>query len=208
MVWYIPPLSPVVDALSSTGHDGEDVGNLFGAIEALRIPIEYLAELFTAGDTEAVAVVLRRLAAMRSYMRDLNLGRDADPAIPAAVGMTEEAMYDMYRLLAIAKYDERYVIPAAHSERAHELEELGCSLDYSEGPGMYGSGPFGEASGAPVPVAVENFHALKHRQTSGASLDAEDRKGRINLLNWDGKGTPTGIFPTDPSSNADSELTS
>ena len=31
------------------GHDAEDRGNLFGAIDALRIPVEYLAELFTAG---------------------------------------------------------------------------------------------------------------------------------------------------------------
>ena len=51
MVWYIPPLSPVVDAVSRDGHDGEELGNLFGALEALRIPIEYLAGLFTAGDT-------------------------------------------------------------------------------------------------------------------------------------------------------------
>ena len=40
MVWYIPPLSPVVDALRETGHDGEDHGNLVAAIEALRIPVE------------------------------------------------------------------------------------------------------------------------------------------------------------------------
>jgi hypothetical protein len=46
----IPPLSPVVDVLSETGHDGEDAGNLFGAIDTLRIPLEYLAELFTAGE--------------------------------------------------------------------------------------------------------------------------------------------------------------
>jgi nitrate reductase beta subunit len=26
MVWYIPPLSPVVDAVSRDGHDGEDWG--------------------------------------------------------------------------------------------------------------------------------------------------------------------------------------
>ena len=39
MVWYIPPLSPVVDAVSGDGHDGEELGNLFGALEALRIPI-------------------------------------------------------------------------------------------------------------------------------------------------------------------------
>ncbi len=54
MVWYIPPLSPVVDRLTETGHDGESAGNLFGAIDALRIPIEYLAELFTAGDPAPV----------------------------------------------------------------------------------------------------------------------------------------------------------
>ena len=60
MVWYVPPLSPVVDALTSTGHDGEDLDNLFGAIDSLRIPIEYLAELFTAGDP---APVQRRPAA-------------------------------------------------------------------------------------------------------------------------------------------------
>ena len=54
MVWYVPPLSPVVDAISRDGHDGEDADNLFGAIEALRIPIEYLAGLFTAGDTAVV----------------------------------------------------------------------------------------------------------------------------------------------------------
>jgi nitrate reductase / nitrite oxidoreductase, beta subunit len=115
MVWYIPPLSPVVDAVSRDGHDGEDFGNLFGAIEALRIPIQYLAELFTAGDTQVVDGVLRRLAAMRSYMRDINLGRETQPHIPESVGMTEEQIYEMYRLLAIAKYDERYVIPTAYA---------------------------------------------------------------------------------------------
>ena len=123
MVWYIPPLSPVVDAISRDGHDGEDLGNLFGALEALRIPIEYLAGLFTAGDTGTVEAVLRRLAAMRSYMRDINLGRETQPHIPASVGMTEEQMYEMYRLLAIAKYEERYVIPTAYAAEGHRLEE-------------------------------------------------------------------------------------
>jgi nitrate reductase beta subunit len=131
-------------------------------------------------------------------MRDVNLGREVDVSAAEAVGFDESTVYELYRLLAIAKYEERYVIPAAHSEQAHELEELGCSLDFDEGPGMYGSGPFGEASGMPVPVAVENFHALKQRQTSEAVLDTGNKRGRVNLLNWDGKGAPTGVFPPDP----------
>ena len=82
MVWYVPPLSPVVDLLREQGHDAEDPGTLFGAIEALRIPVEYLAELFTAGDTEIVSGVLRKLAAMRAYMRDVTLGREPDASDP------------------------------------------------------------------------------------------------------------------------------
>jgi len=198
MVWYVPPLSPIVDVLAAQGHDAEDRSTLFGAIDALRIPVEYLAELFTAGRTDIVTGVLQKLSAMRAYMRDVTLGRAGDSTIPASVGMTEESLYEMYRLMAIAKYAERYVIPTAHVERAHELEEIACSLDFDEGPGMYESGPFGEASGRPAPVAVETFNALKQRQTSGSptfSTGSGELQGRVNLLNWDGNGAPDGLFP-------------
>jgi nitrate reductase beta subunit len=199
MVWYIPPLSPVVDVVGETGEDSEDSHNLFAAIDTLRIPVEYLAELFTAGDTVPVTKVLKRLAAMRSFMRDLNMGREADVSIPEAVGMSAGDMYEMYRLLALAKYDERYVIPSAHAEQAHSLEELAteCSLDYDGGPGMGGSGPFGEGSGPGFaePIAVENFHMLQQRQTTDTVADPSTRKARVNLLNWDAKGAPSGLFP-------------
>jgi nitrate reductase beta subunit len=197
MVWYIPPLSPVVDALRDTGHDAEDAGNLFGALRSLRIPIEYLAELFTAGDPAPVKRSLAVLAAMRSYMRDHNLGEQPRPELPAAVGLSEEQMVALYRLLAIAKYEDRYVIPKAHTETARTLDELACSLDYEGAPGMYESGPFGEASGRPVPVAVETFHALAQRQRSEQIVPTEARDARVNLLNWDGVGVPLGI-PTVP----------
>ncbi|MFD3924744.1 nitrate reductase subunit beta [Streptomyces sp. NPDC058614] len=170
MVWYIPPLSPVVDAVSESGHDGEDAGNLFGAIDALRIPLEYLAELFTAGDTAPVKASLGRLAAMRSYMRDVNLGRPLDDSAPQAVGMTGSEIQEMFHLLAVAKYEDRYVIPTAAQADARRLEESalpdGCSLDHEDGPGMGGDGPFGADSGRknlPL-VTVENFHAMSRRQ--------------------------------------------
>jgi nitrate reductase beta subunit len=209
MVWYVPPLSPVVDVLRDGGHDGEATGSLFGAIDALRIPIQYLAELFAAGDPEPVRAVLRRLAAMRAFMRDLTLGQPADESIPASVGMTGAEVHELYRLLALAKYEDRYVIPTAHEEQARDLEhglgveEPACSLEYEGGPGMYASGPFGEASGRPVPVAVETFHALKNRQTADRPVDPGRRGARVNLLNWDGKGHPEGLFP--PPANDEEE---
>jgi len=198
MVWYIPPLSPVVDVLRDTGHDGEDAGNLFGAVDALRIPIEYLAGLFTAGDPGPVRAVLNRLAAMRAYQRKINLGQPKDESIATAVGMDGRQMEEMYRLLAVAKYDDRYVIPSAHAEDAHRLEQLAteCSVaDYGGGGGPYGHGPFGEASGTPAPIDVETFHMLRARQTADTLAAPEDKQTRVNLLNWDGKGRPEGLFP-------------
>jgi nitrate reductase beta subunit len=78
--------------------------------------------------------------------------------------MTQESIYEMYRLLAIAKYEDRYVIPVAHSEQARELESMGCSLDGVDTGEKFG-GPFGQASGNPVPVTIENFHIMRNRQT-------------------------------------------
>ncbi len=77
--------------------------------------------------------------------------------------MTGETLEDMYRLLAIAKYDERYVIPQAHAELADRLAEqgagAGCSLDFEGGPGN---------CGAVAPDAQTLVHA--HRAAGLAAL--------------------------------------
>ncbi len=187
MVWYIPPLSPIVDAVQTTGEDAEDVGNLFGAIEAMRIPVEYMANLFTAGDSDPVNDVLAKLAAMRSYMRDLNLGREPQEHIAEAVGMTGSQMQEMFRLLAISKYDERYVIPTTHAEQGHALEELACSLDYDGGPGMTDQ-VFGSDSGKPIPVAIATFAEARARQRAD-TIPAENAEA-VDYLAWDGRGMP------------------
>lgn len=125
MVWYIPPLSPVVDEVASTGMDAEDHRVLLAAVADMRIPLEYLAGLLTAGDTNPVELSLRRLAAMRCHMREVTLGRTPDPAIAAAVGVTGEHLEAMYRLLAIAKYDDRYVIPTTSPEVPRGMAAMG-----------------------------------------------------------------------------------
>ena len=109
MVWYVPPLSPVQGAA-----EGDEV---FAAIEQLRIPVEYLASLFTAGDPEPVLRALRRLAAMRAYMRA--------KTVDGAAGEDAE-LEEMYRLLSIAKYRDRFVIPPGRGEEALALAGSGC----------------------------------------------------------------------------------
>lgn len=55
---------------------------------------------------------------MRSYRRDINLGDAPQEEIAAAGGMSGRAIEDMYRLVAIADYTDRYVIPTTHGEIA------------------------------------------------------------------------------------------
>jgi nitrate reductase beta subunit len=119
MVWYVPPLSPVMGFVEGEGSEA-DPDDVFPAIDDLRIPIQYLANLLSAGDEEVIRRVLKRLAAMRGYMREKNLQGEGYAGIAASVGMEPRAIEDMYRLLAIAKYEERYVIPLAHKELASD----------------------------------------------------------------------------------------
>jgi nitrate reductase beta subunit len=116
----------------------------------------------------------------------------------------------MYRLLAIAKYEDRYVIPKAHVETARELDELGCSLDTDGGPGMGGpaaahsgphndgdagpAGPYGNTPGMPLNSTVDSYNVMVGDSPLIKTRPATP--GRINLLNWNGTGgAPEGLFP-------------
>jgi nitrate reductase beta subunit len=140
MVWYVPPLSPIVNTLE--GDDGyeADPDEIFGAVEKMRIPVDYLANLLAAGDAEVVRGVLRRLAGMRGYMRKREVLGESDEGMLAASGMSAVDVEDMYRLLAIGKYEDRYVIPKAHAELGDMLmqQQGTCGLDFEGGPGNCG----------------------------------------------------------------------
>ena len=119
MVWYIPPLSPVSDHTTSTDLDK--------IIDSLRIPITYLANLLSAGDEKPVRLALKRLAAVRQYMRSVRVEESIDAEVLDSVGLTLEAAQAIYRLLAIAKYDERFVVPTVSRTDGKELyKDQGC----------------------------------------------------------------------------------
>lgn len=117
--------------------------------------------------------MLRELAAVRAIMRAGQLGLEPDERLPASVGATAADLEDPYRLLAIAKDDDRYVISPAHAEDAGRLmsqhEQLFCSLDHEGGPGMGGHGP---------PGAAESFHPAGDR---GGSQTFRGGDGRVHF---------------------------
>jgi len=173
MVWYVPPLSPVMSMIEGAGATA-DPDDVFPAIDGLRIPVRYLANMLSAGDEEVIRRVLKQLAAMRRHMRELSLGGEPDPAVAASVGMAPEAIESMYRLLAIAKYEDRYVIPPAHRELADRLVEQqgGCGLDFAGGPGSCG------ADAAARPLDEFNLVELAAGRKGAASLPITRVAGR------------------------------
>lgn len=133
MVWYVPPLSPIqahanAGAIDSTEHGLPDV-------DSLRIPVRYLANLLTAGNEAPVSAALKRMLAMRAWFRARQLGQPQDPAMLDAVGLDEATAEAMHRYLAIANYEDRFVIPTAHREEAENAYQLrgGCGFTFGNG---------------------------------------------------------------------------
>lgn len=60
---------------------------------------------------------------MRAYMRRINLGEEKDESIARAVGLSGQEMEDMFRLLAIAKIEDRFVVPTAARAEAEALSD-------------------------------------------------------------------------------------
>ena len=141
MVWYVPPLSPLESVGAGLIREGGDEENIFAAIDQMRIPIDYLASILAAGDTAPVRLSLERLVAMRRYMRDVNLGDPVRPEIAREAGMEPHELEEMFRMVAIADYDDRYVIPQRHGEVSRDafVDQGSCGIDFANGapvPGM------------------------------------------------------------------------
>ena len=105
MVWYVPPLSPVVQ---SPETDTDDIEQM---LDAMRIPTRYLANMLAAGDEPPVRRALLRLTAVRRYMRSVRVGDSKDTAVLDAAGIDVPTAEGIYRLLALARFSERFVIP-------------------------------------------------------------------------------------------------
>ncbi|MEJ2597371.1 MAG: nitrate reductase subunit beta [Anaerolineales bacterium] len=128
MMYYIPPLSPVVSVierelvrldLSEEQHDFE----LANRLETARLPVRYLANLFTAGNEQIVAGVLHKLLAVRVYMRRKSVEGSIDAiALQAleAAGLNPQTAEAIYHLTTQPDTEERFVLPPYHREQSVE----------------------------------------------------------------------------------------
>ncbi|HEX4892580.1 MAG TPA: nitrate reductase subunit beta [Hyphomicrobiaceae bacterium] len=131
MVWYVPPLSPIQHA-AETGA----IESLHGIpdVASLRIPLRYLANLLTAGDEAPIRRCLERMLAMRAYMRRKQIDGMLDLAVLERVGLTQPQVEDMYRVMALAAYEDRFVIPTSRKEQAENpYDQRGvCGFNFTQ----------------------------------------------------------------------------
>ena len=130
MVWYIPALSPI-QSRAQAGQIG--MAGVIPDVDSLRIPVKYMANMLTAGDEKPVLRALKRMLAMRAFFRAENVEKTKDLKVIEEQGLTELQVREMYRYMAIANYEDRFVVPTAHREDAlHEAyaERGGCGFGF------------------------------------------------------------------------------
>ncbi|MGS8722448.1 respiratory nitrate reductase subunit beta, partial [Salmonella enterica subsp. enterica serovar Infantis] len=79
-------------------------GTILPAVETLRSPGQYLANMLSAGDPGPVIRALKRMMAMRHSMRSQTVEGVTDTRAIDEVGLSVQQVEEMYRYLASANY--------------------------------------------------------------------------------------------------------
>jgi nitrate reductase beta subunit len=142
MLFYVPPLLPVMGKLDN-GHYSNVIDGFFTSLENSRLPIKYLARLFSAGNTDLIDAVMKKLMAVRYYKRSLDMG-DVDVVsinrMMREANLTPKEAEEIYALTALPTVDDRFVLPPLQREEAvsgtcnPEICKGSCGLGISVTP--------------------------------------------------------------------------
>jgi nitrate reductase / nitrite oxidoreductase, beta subunit len=136
MLFYVPPLLPV--AATVTNGRCELAKDLFSSLENARLPLAYLARLFTAGDVSMLTRVYRKLLALRLFKRAQSVGDISEATVQEALREAEttpEELEAIYQATAVANFGDRFLIPPFLRETAVET-----TTDLHEYQGREGTG--------------------------------------------------------------------
>lgn len=177
MVWYVPPLSPIQSA-AETGKlpwKHESIPD----VRAMRIPVTYLANLLTAGNETPVVSALERLLAMRAYMRSKTVDKKENASFLKEVGLTVEQVNDMYQTMAIANYEDRYVIPTSHKEDTIDAftERGACGFTFGNGCSGHSNGNYdvfeGQKPGQHINRIFKRDHYAPQKAHKGLKVEIQ-----------------------------------
>ncbi len=135
MIFYVPPLLPAIAVMKegcyATGTD------FFSSMEASRIPLRYLAHLFTAGNEPVLAAIYRKMTAGRYWMRARTVGDVSEELVEQMMQQANTSAGELdaiYHMTSLASFEERFVIPPFLREMA--IEASGDPYHRREEEGM------------------------------------------------------------------------
>ena len=96
---------------------------------------------------------------MRAFQRDKHVDGHINETVLKQVGISQAEVEEMYRVMAIADYEDRFVIPSTHREYAENTFNVRGGCGFSFGNGCYeGTGEtslFGSEKKRTIPIKVE-----------------------------------------------------
>jgi len=124
MMFYVPPLSPVMASVQKGTYD-VSLTEFFHSFDKARVPLRYLANIFTIGDEQRIENVLKKLLAERIYRRYVTVGDITETAANKTLkeaNLTAAEAEAIFKLTALPTFEERFVLPPYHRET--DLETL------------------------------------------------------------------------------------
>ena len=133
MVWYVPPLSPISAAANAgqIGANGEmpDVTQPAhpGAVPGQPADRGRQASRSSVRSSACSRCAPTSAASMSTRRENL--------AVLQQVGLSQAEVEEMYQIMAIANYEDRFVIPTTHREYAENAFDLrgGCGFSFGNG---------------------------------------------------------------------------
>jgi nitrate reductase beta subunit len=102
---------------------------------------------------------LERMMAMRAYQRGRHVDGVENTAVLAQAGLTAMQVEEMYRVMAIANYEDRFVIPTTHREYAENAFSVrgGCGFSFGNNcsDGINDVSLFGSEKKRTIPIKAE-----------------------------------------------------
>ena len=91
----------------------------FSSLKNARVPIQYMASLFSAGDEALVEAVYKKVIAVRIYKRAEEVGDIPQEEVKKALSegnTTPEEAEAIFRLTSLPTFEERFVLPPMERE--------------------------------------------------------------------------------------------
>jgi nitrate reductase beta subunit len=125
-LFYVPPMLPAMAQVDGDGLYSTETEQMFAGVDQNRMPMKYLASLFSNGDTQVVTDIYEKMLSVKLHRRNATVGDMSDEEVKILMDkakVSAETADAIFRLTSLATFEERFVIPPAHREESIEMME-------------------------------------------------------------------------------------